>query len=102
MVSKGSPQINNHFWSYDVGPAHIVSFSTEFHYYPQFGTKQIRNQYEWLERDLKEANKPENRALRPWIITMGHRPLYAQNHIDDTVRPVFSVFQKSFPFPINS
>jgi hypothetical protein len=85
MVSKHSQEINNHFWSYDIGPAHIIAFSTEFHYFPQFGTHQIENQYKWLERDLIEANKPENRAQRPWIITMGHRPLYAQNHIDDHV-----------------
>ena len=98
MVSKGSHEINNHFWSYDLGPAHIISFSTEFHYYPQFGTEQIRNQYEWLERDLIEANKPENRQLRPWIITMGHRAIYTQKSIDDRVRPVLTVFQKSFLF----
>ena len=89
MVSQGSHEINNHFWSYNIGPVHIISLSTEFYYFPQFGTKQIETQYKWLEQDLIEANKPENRALRPWIITMGHRPLYAQNHIDDMVSFTF-------------
>ena len=30
----------------------------------------------WLENDLIEANKPENRAVRPWIFMAGHRPIY--------------------------
>jgi hypothetical protein len=97
MVSKGSHEINNHYWSYDLGPAHVIAFSTEFHYYTELGerriknhftkndTKQIRTQYKWLERDLIEANKPKNRSLRPWIITMGHRPLYNQKFIDENV-----------------
>ena len=86
MVSSGTGEANNHYWSYNIGPIHFVSFSTEFYYFTQFGTHQIKTQFEWLERDLKEANKPENRAKRPWIITMGHRPIYAQNHVDQLVR----------------
>ena len=31
----------------------------------------------------QEANKPENRVKRPWIITMGHRPMYCTNKVDD-------------------
>ena len=33
--------------------------------------------------ELQEANKPENRAKRPWIITMGHRPMYCSNNDKD-------------------
>ncbi|EEC20453.1 purple acid phosphatase, putative, partial [Ixodes scapularis] len=75
MVDK-SGNINNHFFSFDLGPAHIISFSTEFYFFVEYGYAQIANQYHWLEEDLKEATKPENRAKRPWIITMGHRPMY--------------------------
>ncbi|KAG2457817.1 ACP7 phosphatase, partial [Polypterus senegalus] len=32
---------------------------------------------------LQEANKPENRRERPWIITMGHRPMYCSNDDKD-------------------
>lgn len=32
---------------------------------------------------LQEAAKPENRAKRPWIITMGHRPMYCSNNDND-------------------
>lgn len=31
---------------------------------------------EFLDRDLTEATKPENRLLRPWIIVAVHRPMY--------------------------
>ena len=32
---------------------------------------------------LQEASKPENRAERPWIITMAHRPMYCSNAVGD-------------------
>ena len=32
---------------------------------------------------LQEASAPENRTLRPWIITMGHRPMYCSNDDGD-------------------
>ncbi|CAF1472190.1 unnamed protein product, partial [Adineta steineri] len=49
----------------------------------QYGFEQIINQYHWIEQDLKEANKPENRAKQPWIITMAHKPMYCSNNNDD-------------------
>ncbi len=70
------------FFSFDVGPVHMVFISTEFYYYMEWGFQQIVNQYRWLEQDLKEANKPVNRAERPWIILMGHRPFYCSNSDD--------------------
>ncbi|MBW04915.1 Acid phosphatase type 7, partial [Eschrichtius robustus] len=46
------------WYSWDLGPAHIISFSTE------------------------KANK--NRTAPPWIITMGHRPMYCSSaDLDD-------------------
>jgi hypothetical protein len=70
--------MNNHYYSFTIGSARVLSFSTEFYYYHQFGWDQIRNQYHWLEAELREANRPENRRHRPWIITMAHKPLYCQ------------------------
>lgn len=81
MMNKNG-EINNHFYSFDIGPAHIIAFSTEFYFFVQYGWLQIARQYDWLQKDLEEANKPENRAKTPWIITMGHRPMYCST--DDT------------------
>lgn len=44
---------NNLFYSINIGPIHLISFSTEFYYFFDFGFKQIVNQYKWLEEDLK-------------------------------------------------
>lgn len=61
------------FYSFDVGPVHFIAFSTEFYYFLNYGLKSVANQFNWLEEDLRAAN--ENRELRPWIITIGHRPM---------------------------
>ena len=67
------------FYSYNVGPAHVIVYSSEFYYFVGYGWEQIANQYEWLKSDLMEAAKPENQRVRPWIITMAHRPMYCTN-----------------------
>lgn len=36
-----------------MGPAHVISISTEFYFYVNYGIIQVIKQYEWLERDLK-------------------------------------------------
>lgn len=74
---------NGLMYSFNLGPAHIISISTEFYYFINYGFKQIALQYDWLTRDLEEANAPENRTVRPWIITMGHRPMYCSNTDQD-------------------
>jgi hypothetical protein len=83
MINSGSGQMNNHFYSFDVGPVHVIGLSSEFYFYVNYGWSQMAQQYKWLENDLKEANKPENRALRPWIITMAHRPMYCSTDDGD-------------------
>lgn len=35
--------------------------------------------FQYVFQYQKIASLPENRALRPWIITMGHRPMYCTN-----------------------
>ncbi|XP_046909370.2 acid phosphatase type 7 [Dermatophagoides farinae] len=80
--SSLNDRINNHFHSMDIGPAHIIMFSTEYYYYTEYGWNQIRTQFEWLEKDLIQANK--NRAKHPWIIVMGHRSLYCLKMGDDS------------------
>ena len=41
------------FNSFNIGPAHVISISTEFYFYLNYGIIQVVKQYEWLERDLK-------------------------------------------------
>ncbi|CAL8295158.1 unnamed protein product [Arctogadus glacialis] len=71
------------WYSWNVGPVHIISLSTEVYFYLEFGQELLFRQYDWLKRDLEEANRPENRAARPWIITMGHRPMYCSDDDQD-------------------
>ncbi|XP_035388913.1 acid phosphatase type 7 isoform X1 [Electrophorus electricus] len=71
------------WYSWNIGSAHIISFSTEVYFYLEYGLDLLFRQYEWLKGDLEEANKPENRAARPWIITMAHRPMYCSNNDHD-------------------
>lgn len=79
MFNAQQNSINNHYYSFNVGPVHVVSISTEFYFFLKFGYEQIRYQYDWLVQDLTEANKEENRAKRPWIFLMAHRPMYCTN-----------------------
>ncbi|XP_065915755.1 uncharacterized protein [Dysidea avara] len=71
MPSNGHP-----FWySWDMGPIHFISFSTEVY----FVDSNIEEQYKWLEQDLIAANAAKNRSTHPWIIAYGHRPFYCSN-----------------------
>ena len=49
---------------------------TEWYYFLNYGKKMVAKQYAWLVTDLEAANTKENRAKRPWVVLMGHRPMY--------------------------
>nr|XP_023657946.1 acid phosphatase type 7 isoform X2 [Paramormyrops kingsleyae] len=83
------------WYSWDIGPAHIISFSTEVYFYPEFGKDLISKQYEWLKKDLEEASNPSKRQTRPWIITMGHRPMYCSNADKDDCTMFESIVRRS-------
>lgn len=72
------------YYSWNVGPVHIISFSTELYYFLKYGIEPLVQQHKWLQKDLEEASRPENRAKRPWIITMAHRPMYCSNAVGDS------------------
>jgi len=81
------PKWRNMYYSYNLGPAHIIVLNSEFYYYKYLDdqwTENVITQYIWLVKDLEEATKPHNRELRPWIIVMAHKPLYCSNK-DDSV-----------------
>ncbi|KAI3383886.1 hypothetical protein SNEBB_008838 [Seison nebaliae] len=86
---------DNLFYSIDIGPIHLIGFSTEFYFYVQYGWEQIARQYKWLENDLIEANK--NRKNVPWIITMGHRPMYCSDRNGDDCTKVHSITREGLP-----
>lgn len=38
--------------SVNIGPIHLLAFSSEFYYFTNYGFEQIVKQYEWMEHDL--------------------------------------------------
>jgi len=91
------PGYANMFHSVNIGPVHFVAICTEFLYYTGFGWKQNAIQYEWLVADLKKATRPENLALRPWIVVMGHRPAYCNTVDDEHCIPKGNMVRTGFP-----
>ncbi|XP_046382469.1 acid phosphatase type 7 isoform X2 [Ischnura elegans] len=91
-------EFDSMFYSFNMGPIHFISISTEFYYFLNYGIKDVVKQYYWLEEDLKEANKPENRQLRPWIITYGHRPMYCSNWNHDDCTYYSTMVRVGLPF----
>ena len=63
------PDNGNGIWwySYDYGMVHFTVFSTEHNF--TSGSPQ----YQWLLHDLKSVN----RKTTPWLILLGHRPMYS-------------------------
>ncbi|XP_074872570.1 acid phosphatase type 7 [Carettochelys insculpta] len=85
------------WYSWDIGPAHIISFSTEVYFFLKYGHHLVQEQYQWLERDLQEATRPDQRQQRPWVITMGHRPMYCSNNDHDDCTAHESIIRRGLP-----
>ncbi|XP_037810583.1 acid phosphatase type 7 isoform X3 [Lucilia sericata] len=88
----------NLFYSFNLGPVHFIGISTEMYYFLNYGLKTLVFQYTWLEKDLMEATKPENRATRPWIIVYGHRPMYCSNENDNDCTHSQTLTRVGWPF----
>ena len=65
----------NHYYSFDLGPAHVVTYNAEAFFWPQyFDAAYVDSMRAWLDDDLRAANA--NREVTPWIILHSHRPMY--------------------------
>jgi len=71
-IGKRSASTSPTNWfSFDIGPnVHIIGISTEIYCEDP---KNIQANYDWLEKDLIAAH---SKAEKPWIIIIGHRPVY--------------------------
>ncbi|GAN08506.1 conserved hypothetical protein [Mucor ambiguus] len=59
-------------YSIDYKSLHLISFATEVFF--EGSDAQVQTSLQWLENDLIKASR--RRAKVPWIIVIGHRPLY--------------------------
>ncbi|XP_049875413.1 acid phosphatase type 7 isoform X6 [Pectinophora gossypiella] len=84
------------YYSWDLGPVHFVGVNTEAYYFLNYGLVPLIEQFQWLEQDLKMASRPENRAVRPWIVLYGHRPMYCSN--SDDIDCSVEYTRKGLPF----
>lgn len=85
------------YFSWKLGPVHFISISTEYYYFLNYGLKMLINQFEWLKRDLEEANRPGEREQRPWIVVYGHRPMYCSNSDGDDCTRLSDVVRTGLP-----
>jgi hypothetical protein len=72
-MANASQKLSSFYWSVDIGPAHVIGYSTEHPVTP--GSEQ----HEFLQRDLAAASAPSARATRPWIIMLTHHPMYCSS-----------------------
>ncbi|XP_071958115.1 acid phosphatase type 7-like [Antedon mediterranea] len=81
--------IDKMWYSFNMGNVHFIIYSTEvfFTYGPDY------TQYQWLQADLIKANK--NRDKQPWVIALGHRPMYCSNSDGDDCTHTFSRVRQS-------
>ena len=77
MPNAPWPMTEESLWySINIGHAHFISINTEsLNPDTELGMKQL----EWLRQDLLEANR--FREFQPWIIVMGHKPLYCTKSV---------------------
>jgi hypothetical protein len=88
MPAAASGSESNLWYSTDVGNVHLTVINTETDlphapYTPTEGTVRaggFGDQMAWLRKDLEAAKR--NRALVPWLVVMGHRPLYSSSTLD--------------------
>ncbi len=61
------------YYTRQVPGAQLIFMSTEHSF------TAGSSQFTWLENVLETANLPENRAIQPFVIIYGHKPMYSSN-----------------------
>jgi hypothetical protein len=64
--SEGNP----YWYAVDAGHARIITYSTDS------DLTESSPQRQWLKTELEAANTPAARAVHPWVLLMGHKPMY--------------------------
>ena len=64
----------NHWYSFNVGPVHFLMLNIDLYHAAMKLNASVM--YEWIQEDLRVADSDENRKKHPWIIAMGHYPIY--------------------------
>lgn len=77
------------YYSYNIGPIHVISYSSEVYFGKGEDDPGPARQYEWLKKDLKNATT--NRAKQPWIFAVAHRPMYCTLNTDDCYHMISKV-----------
>ncbi len=67
--AKMCPQM---YYSFNLGPVHFISISTEYYYYLNYGEELVVHQYDWLVNDLKVKRRSFIRNRLPHILA--HKP----------------------------
>lgn len=104
-AATDGPSDTGLWYTYTHGDIQFVSINTESDYPNSPFNKDTPTsaggfaapmpQMEWLAAKLAQFNTPEARALRPWVIVVGHRPVYSTLTLDyppnfiETVRVTF-------------
>lgn len=98
MMNTENGKMNSFYYSFDLGPVHFIAYSTEFYYFLEYsGIEALVAQWNWLKDDLAKANRAESRALRPWIVAFGHRPMYCSDHDNDDCSKKGNILRKGLP-----
>uniref|UniRef100_A0A1D1ZZT9 Purple acid phosphatase n=1 Tax=Auxenochlorella protothecoides TaxID=3075 RepID=A0A1D1ZZT9_AUXPR len=75
----------NLYYSFDVGLVHVMVYNTEVFFWPDyFWEPHMEAMLAWMEADLQAAQA--QRAKHPWILAVGHRPMYCAAPLGSTGR----------------
>lgn len=89
MPAEASGGLGNFWYSYDHAGIHFVSVSTEHDY------SRGSPQWQWLQSDLRKASAASQRSHVPWIIVIGHRPMYCSDKSEYTAHVSGAPFQSA-------